>query len=152
MARENSCGTIQTLIPSVQELMSGSLRTCAEILERKTRMAFLSICSSPTPPAPSLSLTHTHTYRIHKSAWWRYVPEGTEAELNWNTCVWSIPTAEIAVYKYPVPNVFDPLKLGLLFQFQSSKDTVHGWVCIAFRVPGVWAILGSFCPWAISRA
>ena len=124
------------------------------MLGRKIRVASLSIhCHPPTACAHTHTHSHTLTHtRTCKYVPWLCVPEGTGTELTWKTHGWSIPVTEIATYKYPVPNVLDLPKFSLLFQLKSSKDTVLGWGCSAFRLPGLWAILGSFCPWDISRA
>ena len=113
------------------------------MLGRKIRVASLSIhCHPPTACAHTHTHSHTLTHtRTCKYVPWLCVPEGTGTELTWNTHGWSIPVTEIATYKYPVPNVLDLPKFSLLFQLKSSKDTVLGWGCSAFRLPGLWAIL-----------
>lgn len=62
------------------------------------------------------------------------VLEGMGTEVSYNTHVCSIPITEIAVYKYPVPNVFDLPKLSSLFQF-SPHRTLYLVSLLCFQSP-----------------
>lgn len=56
---------------------------------------------------------------------------------NWtnrNSCLWPALITEIAVYKYPVLNVFDLPRLSLLFQLKPSKGTMLGCICLALEL------------------
>lgn len=62
------------------------------------------------------------------------VLEGMGTEVSYNTHVCSIPITEIAVYKYPLPNVFDLPKLSSLFQF-SPHRTLYLVSLLCFQSP-----------------